>query len=262
MLSAAAREAGLDTILLGRLGVQPFTAGELAAGVLPLPAPARDELMAMLGEVDGFATDGLTMPAYEEACALANERQKLRAIACPAPNFARALKLLDPHLVGPLTAAGEDEIAALARTKKTAGITPRAAAALGLPPPPLTALLRAGVPLLLGTGDAMLNTPNLFAEMDFAWKLARQQAGPDSPVDPLSILRMTTVNIHTVLRGHYHGCLATGLPADFAVLNFTSPHLRATRRLAAAIVSRVTPDDLLGTYRSGEPLWLNPQFNP
>jgi cytosine/adenosine deaminase-related metal-dependent hydrolase len=108
----------------------------------------------------------------------------------------------------------------------------------------------------------MLNTPNLFAEMDFAWKLARQQAGPDMPVDPLAILRMVTCNIHAVLRGHYHGRLESGLPADFTVLNFTSPHLRATRHLIAAIVSRVTPEDVLGTYRAGEPIWLAPQFSP
>ena len=216
----------------------------------------------MMGEVDGFTTDGLTAPACEEARQVSTERQKLRALACPAPNFARALALLDPHLVAPLTAADDNDIAALVRARKTAVVTPRVAAALGLPPPPLAALIGAGVPLLLGTGSAMLGTPNLFAELDFAWKLARQQAGPDTPVDPLAILRMVTGNIHAVLRGHYHGCLATGLPADLTVLNFTSPHLRATRRLVAAIVSRVTPDDILGTYRSGEPLWLNPQFNP
>ncbi len=262
LLSAAAREAGVESILLGRLGVPAFTTGELAANVLALPEPARAELEAMLTEVDGFSTDGLTAPACEEARALATERQKLRALACPAPHFARALALFDPHLVAPLAAAGPDETAALVRAKKTAVLTPRAAAALGLPPPPLAALLRAGVPLLLGTGSAMLSSPNLFAELDFAWRLARQQSGPDTPVDPLAILRMATCNIHPVLRGHHHGWLENGLPADFTVLNFTSPHLRATRRLIAAIVSRVTPDDVLGTYRAGEPIWLAPQFNP
>ncbi len=262
LLSAASREAGVESILLGRFGQPPFTAGEIAANVLPLPEPAREELTAMLGEVDGFASVGLTAPANEEACALTNERKKLRALACPSPHFARALALLDPHLVGPLTTAGPDETAALLRAKKTAVLTPRAAATLGLPPPPLAALLAAGVPLLLGSGSVMLNTPNLFAEMDFAWKLARQQAGPDMPVDPLAILRMVTCNIHAVLRGHYHGRLESGLPADFTVLNFTSPHLRATRHLIAAIVSRVTPEDVLGTYRAGEPIWLAPQFSP
>jgi len=262
MLSAAAREAGVESILLGRLGRPAFSPGELEASVLALPADARAELEAMLVEVDGFATDGLTAPAYEEVRQVTHDRQKLRALACPAPHLDRALALLDPHLVMLNVDVAEADIATLARSKKTAVLTPRALAALGLPPPPLAALLRAGVPLLLGTGGAMLNSPNLFAELDFAWKLARQQSGPDTPVDPLAILRMATSNIHPVLRGHYHGWLENGHPADFTVLNFTNPHLRATRRLIAAIVSRVTPDDVLGTYRGGEPIWLAPQFNP
>jgi 5-methylthioadenosine/S-adenosylhomocysteine deaminase len=262
MLTAAAQQTGVESILLGRLGARPFSPGVLMAGVAPLPEPARAELEAMLGEVDGFATDGLTAPACEEVVGVTTVRHKLRALACPAPGFARALAALDPHLVAPLSAATDEEIAALARAKKSTVVAPRAAAALGLPPPPLAALLRAGVPVLLGTGSAMLNVPSLFAELDFAWKLARQQSGSDAPVDPLAILRMATCNIHAVLRGHYHGHLATGLPADLVVLNFTSPHLRATRNLAAAIVSRLTPEDVLATYRAGEPIWRTPQFEP
>jgi len=262
MLSAAAAETGVECVLLGRLGVRPFSSGELMAGVAALPEPAQTELVAMLIEVDGFAADGLTGPACEEVVQLTADRHKLRALACPAPGFARALATLDPHLVAPLTAASDDDIAALVRAKKPAVVAPRAAAALGLPPPPLAALLRAGVPLLLGTGGPMLSTPNLFAELDFAWKLARAQSGPDTPVDPLAILRMATCHIHAALRGHYHGRLEAGLPADFAVLNFTSPHLRATRNLVAAIVSRLTPEDVLATYRAGEPIWRTPQFEP
>ena len=262
MLSAAAAETGVECVLLGRFGARPFSPGELSAGVAPLPEAARAELEAMLAEVDGLASDGLTQPACEEVLQVTAARQKLRALACPSPNFARRLAQLDPHLVAPLTAASDDEIAALVRAKKPAVVAPRAAAALGLPPPPLAALLSAGVSLLLGTGGPMLSTPNLFAELDFAWKLARAQSGPDAPVDPLAILRMATCNIHAALRGHYHGRLEAGLPADFAVLNFTSPHLRATRNLVAAIVSRLTPEDVLATYRGGEPIWRTPQFEP
>ena len=262
MLSSAAAETGVECVLLGRFGARPFSLGELAANVASLPEPAQAELAAMFAEVDGLATDGLTGPACEEVRVVTTERQKLRALACPAPGFARMLAALAPHFVAPLTAADADDIAALARAKVPAVVAPRAAAALGLPPPPLAALLRAGVPVLLGTGSAMLNAPSLFAELDFAWKLARAQSGPATPVDPLAILRLATCNIHAVLRGHYHGHLAAGLPADFAVLNFTSPHLRATRNLAAAIVSRLTPEDVLATYRAGEPIWRTPQFEP
>jgi hypothetical protein len=44
------------------------------------------------------------------------------------------------------------------------------------------------------------------------------------------------------------------------VLNFHQPHLRATRHIPASIVTRVTPEDVLATYRLGRPLYCAPHF--
>ncbi len=265
MLRAAAQQTGVESIVFSRLERPPTSANELAAGDSQLSGAVRSELGNLLNLVDGFAADpadGLTEMACGEILALTTERQKLRSLPCPAPNFARLLEGLDPHLVSHLTSASPEDIAALARLKKAAALTLRADAALGLASPPLAALLRAAVPLLLGTGSVMLNSPNLFAEMDFAWRLARQQSEGETGPDPLTILRMATSNLRPVLGGPCHGCLDTGLPADFVVLNFRHPHLRATRNLIASLVSRVTPDDIIATYRQGEPLWRLPEFNP
>jgi 5-methylthioadenosine/S-adenosylhomocysteine deaminase len=66
---------------------------------------------------------------------------------------------------------------------------------------------------------------------------------------------MATSNIRQVLGGDHHGALEVGLPASFVVLDFFQPHLRHTRHLTASIVTRVTPDDVLATYRHGRPLY-------
>jgi len=39
------------------------------------------------------------------------------------------------------------------------------------------------------------------------------------------------------------------------VLDFHRPHLRATRHIPASVVTRVTPEDVLATYRAGMPLY-------
>ena len=104
----------------------------------------------------------------------------------------------------------------------------------------------------------MLNSPNLLAELDFTWKLARSQAADATSPSPTASLRMATRNAHTVLGNEFPGSLEPGLPATFAVLDFTAPHLRATRNVVASIVSRVTPADVLATYRHGRLLWSTP----
>jgi 5-methylthioadenosine/S-adenosylhomocysteine deaminase len=265
MLREAAQQTGVESLSFGRLERPPTSLRELAAGDAQLSGEVRSELGNLLNVVDGFAAsgeDGLVGLACQEIRELTTDRHKLRALACPAPDFARLLGLLDPHLVAPFTGAGPDEIAALVAGRKPAVLTPRADASLGLAPPPLAALLRAGAPLLLGTGSVMLTSPNLWAELDFAWKLARQQSGGETGPDPATILHLVTRNLRPVLGGDCHGHLEKGLPADFAVLNFQHPHLRATRNLVASLVTRVTPEEVLATYRQGEPIWRVPEFNP
>ncbi|XHX79897.1 MAG: hypothetical protein RBJ76_08225 [Stenomitos frigidus ULC029] len=52
-----------------------------------------------------------------------------------------------------------------------------------------------------------------------------------------------------------YDCLATGLPADFVVLNFHQPHLRSSQHTLASIVTRVPPEVVLLTVRQGIILW-------
>ena len=154
-----------------------------------------------------------------------------------------------------MSVADPSEVALLASSGKTAAINPRANANLGLPMPPVRALMDAGVNLLLGTDNGLLNSPNLFAELDFTYKLAKSQYGDAVRPDPLAILRMATSNIGRLLGESHPGYLDVGLPATFVVLDFHQPHLRASQHIPASIVSRVTPEDVLATFRAGNPLY-------
>ncbi|HEY0944213.1 MAG TPA: amidohydrolase family protein, partial [Opitutaceae bacterium] len=122
-------------------------------------------------------------------------------------------------------------------------------------------LLRSGANLLLGTDNGMLNSANLLAELDFTYKLAKSQAGDAVSPDPVAILKMATSNVRAALGGDHHGALAEHLPASFVVLDFHQPHLRATRHLVASIVTRVTPADVLATFRAGRELWRASEFS-
>ena len=279
LLRAASLATGVQSIILGQFNGVPFDDAALNANDTLLPDDARRELEEILNVADGFSEstmNDLTEAAWREIRELTKQRGKLRAIHClenagyrdvsvqrtGRGDLVRAIELLDPHIIVHLTVADAAEVAVLAASGKTGVLNPRANANLGLPLPPVRALLDAGINLLLGTDNGLLNSPNLLAELDFTYKLAKSQYGDALAPDPLAILRMATVNIRPVLGGDHHGQLAPGLPATFVVLDFHQPHLRATRHLPASVVTRVTPEDVLATYRLGRELYRATHFEP
>jgi len=277
LLREASLVTGIDSVILGQFSGVPFDEAALDANEAGLPEGALKELGAILAVADGFSEstmNDLTDAAWGEIRALTERLGKLRAIHClenegyrdvslrrtSRGDLVRALELYDPHLVVHMTVATDDEVALLASSGKTAALNPRANANLGLPMPPVRALMESGANLVLGTDNGLLNSPNMFAELDFTYKLAKSQFGDALRPDPLAILRMATSNIRGVLGNDRCGSLEKGRAATFVVLDFNKPHLRATQHIPASVVTRVTPEDVLGTFRNGSALYQSPEF--
>ena len=272
LLRAASQATGVDSIILSQFDGVPFDEAALIANNSCLPATHLSELEAMLAAGDGFSEstmNDLTDDAWREIRELTTQLGKRRAIHClenagyrdlslqrtGRGDLIRAIELLDPDFIVHLTVANAEEIKLLVTHQKTAVLNPRANANLGLPLPPIAALLQAGVNLLLGTDNGMLNSPSMLAELDFTYKVAKSQFADALRPDPTDILRMATSNAHAALGGDHYGRLETRLPASFVVLDFTAPHLRRSRHTVGSVVTRVTPADVLATYRLGRPLW-------
>ena len=278
LLRRASEITGVDSIILSQFDRVPFAPAELEQNTAALPASALAELQSILSVSDGFSEstmNDLTDTAWREIQALTQAAGKLRAIHClenegyrdvslirtNRGDLARALEYYAPHLVIHLTVADESEAKLLVRTHTTAVLNPRANANLGLPLPPIRMLLDAGVNLLLGTDNGLLNSPNMFAELDFTYKMAKSQYADVLHPDPADILRMATSNMPASLGRHRLGYLDTGMPASFAVLDFYKPHLRHTRHIVGSVVTRVTPDDVVATFRLGRCLYASPAFD-
>ncbi|HEY9648692.1 MAG TPA: amidohydrolase family protein, partial [Chroococcidiopsis sp.] len=270
LLRQAAAETGVRSVVLGQFNALPFSDDELRQNQASLAPAALAELEAILSLADGFSEstiNDLTDPAWAQIRQASDRYGKLRAIHClenegyrstslaiaGRGDLERAIAVYQPHLVIHATVANDDEIALLSSQRLNVALNPRANANLGLPLPPIAKLLGSDANLLLGTDNGLLNSPNLLAEMDFTYKVAKSQFGDAVHPDPAAILKMTTSNIRHFLPDAY-GYLEVGLPADLVVLDFTQPHLRATRHILASVVTRVTPDDVVGTMRAGQ--WL------
>ncbi len=280
LLREASATTGVDSIILGQFNESPFAEETLAANTATLPDSARAELTTLLQIADGFSEstmNDLTDTAWREIKQATSAAGKRRAIHClENPGYRslsesrtgrgdliRAIELLEPDLIVHLTHADANEIKLMADSQISAVLNPQANTTLGLPVPPIMPLLRAGVNLLLGTDNVMLNPPNLWAELNFTYRLARSQAGEAqaSQPDPAAILRMVTSNIAGCLGGDHHGHLAPGLPATFAVLDFTAEHLGHTRNLMTTLVTRMGAENVLATLRQGRELWRHDAFD-
>jgi cytosine/adenosine deaminase-related metal-dependent hydrolase len=278
LLKQAAEATGVWSIVLGQFNTLPFTAEQLQHNQDSLGTEALAELKSLLAVADGFSEstmNDLTDAAWEQIWQTTETLGKFRAIHClenagyrdvslavtGRGDLERAIALYHPHLVIHATVANDAEIALLTQHSINVVLNPRANANLGLSLPPIAKLIEHGTNLLLGTDNGLLNSPNLLAEMDFTYKVAKSQFGDAIHPDPRVILKMTTSNVRHFLSGDTYGYLECGLPADFVVLNFTQPHLQASRHLLASIVTRVTPEDILATVRGGKVLYKNSQYS-
>ncbi len=277
LLRRASEATGVQSVILGQFDRVPFTEAELQQNQCSLSQESIAELQAILAVADGFSEstiNDLTDAAWKEIDHLTSQQGKLRAIHClenegyrtvslaitGRGDLERALAEYHPHLVIHATVANPAEIALLSQHRVNVVLNPRANANLGLPLPPIAPLLQSQANLLLGTDNGLLNSPNLLAELDFTYKVAKSQFGDAQNPAPAAILKMVTSNIRSVLGGDTYGYLATGLPADFVVLNFHQAHLRSSQHILASILTRVTPEDVLMTVRQGKTLWQAQSF--
>jgi cytosine/adenosine deaminase-related metal-dependent hydrolase len=278
LLRQAAEQVGVRSIILGQFNTLPFNEQDLQQNQAELSLEAISELESILAIADGFSEstmNDLTDRAWIQIRQIVRRHNKFCAIHCLENNgyremsiaitgrgdLERAIDLYQPDFVIHATVANEIEIALLSTHRINVVLNPRANANLGLPLPPIAKLIESDANLLLGTDNGLLNSPNLFAELDFTYKLAKSQFGDAVRPDPRVILKMVTSNVGLALNDSTFGYLEKGLPADFILLDFTHPHLCASRNILASIITRVTPEDVLATVRRGQYLYRSEHYS-
>lgn len=268
LLKETSRKSKIRSIILGRFRVPPFNKPQLHSNQAGLNDDNLEELRNVLNVADGFAEstmNDLTDVAWQQIKEFTNKKNKLRAVHClESENYResskkitgrgdleRALDLYGPDLIVHMTVANDEEICLAKNSRASFVLNPRANANLGLPLPPIAGLLDAGLNLLLGTDNVMLNSPNMFAELDFTYKVCKSQYQCPTKPHPKDILKMATSNIGNLFKDKYYGYLDEGLPADYVLIDFSKQHLKPTGNLLATIITRVTPDDIISTNLGG-----------
>ena len=156
----------------------------------------------------------------------------------------------------------ETEQKLLGNAKATAVATPIAAAKQGLHSTPITACVKAGMNVALGTGGAAeCGNLDMFEVMRVAALQQRQSAGEAASLPAAACLMMATVCGATAQgRSAQCGMLKVGMDADVVLVDFSAPHLMPCHDVPAGLVFSAKGGDVAMTMVRGKILYQNGQF--
>ena len=150
----------------------------------------------------------------------------------------------------------------LGKRKVSAVATPLADAKAGLPTTPISACVKAGMNVALGTGGAIeCGNLDLFEVMRYAAMSERTASGsPDSLPSPAALMMATVCGAQAQGRSHECGMLCEGLDADIVLLDFSAPHLMPCHNVLNGLVWSAKGGDVAMTMVRGKILYQNGSF--
>ncbi len=130
----------------------------------------------------------------------------------------RTISTLDPDLYIHVTNPIKHDLDILHSRNKGIVVCPRANGILGVGFVPLRKIIERGLTIAIGTDNIMLNSPDVFKEMDFLLKSQRAFEKDISFLDAKTVLKMATVNSGKIFHRNI-GCLDDGYQADLIFID-------------------------------------------
>lgn len=156
--------------------------------------------------------------------------------------ISRIVEHLLPDFVVHMTNATDVDMQTLAERNIGVIICPRANGVLGAGIPKVANMVKHGCKVAIGTDNVMLNSPDLFRELDYLWKVCR--ALENNFLSARELVKMVTVNAANILRLDKLGFIEENMFADAVFIDTHSIDLDPMHDPYAAIVHRVDPSSI------------------
>ncbi len=160
----------------------------------------------------------------------------------------RAL-FLKPHFLVHMTYASDRDLHQVAKKTRGIVICPRANAALAEGIPNIMSMTRARCNICIGTDNVMVNSPDMFREMDYLWKVS--MGLNRKRISPKHILKMATVNAGKLLQKKI-GVIETGKYADCVFIDKHALDLEPMHNPYASIVQRASESSIRAVMIGGK----------
>jgi cytosine/adenosine deaminase-related metal-dependent hydrolase len=259
MLKEVLTEVPIRSIILGRLEFYQNNT-EIKKNI-PFPKNKVEELTNLLKKCDGLGISG----ANENSNSVLNfysKTSKIRAIHSSETKQSislskkvtgksetlRALNL-KPHFLVHMTYASKGDLFTTAKKTRGIVICPRANASLAEGIPDINLMKKTGCTVALGTDNVMINSPDMFREMDYLWKVSMGMR--KTRVNPREILKMATVNGGKILKKDI-GIIETKKYADGIFIEKHSLDLEPMHNVYASIVHRASESNIKAVMIGGK----------
>jgi cytosine/adenosine deaminase-related metal-dependent hydrolase len=259
LLRQVLSEVPIRSIILGRL--EYYQKPNEIRKNTPLPKIRMEEFTKLLEKCDGIGVSG----ANENSTCVLNyysRTTKIRAIhssetiqsvsrskkTTGKSETMRALNL-KPHFLVHMTHASTSDLRVTAKKNCGIVICPRANAALAEGIPDIELMKKAGCTVALGTDNVMINSPDMFREMDYLWKAT--MGIHKKRIDPKEILKMATINGGQILQKNI-GVIENDMFADCIFMDKHSLDLEPMYNPHASIVHRASESAIKAVMIGGK----------
>jgi len=249
----------IRSIILGRL--EYYQNHKQIRNNISLPENQSKHLENILKKCDGI---GISGPNENSNSILKyySTRKKIRAIhSAETINSSDVSKkisgktetqralLMKPHFLVHMTYSSLNDLHSVAKKTRGIVICPRANGALAEGIPNIELMLRARCNIAIGTDNVMINSPDMFREMDFLWKITMGMNR--KRISPKQILKMATVNAGKLLHKNI-GKIEEGSLADCIFIDRHAIDLEPIHNPHASIVHRATESTIRAVMIGGK----------
>ena len=251
LLKSALDNLPIRCIILGR--IEHYNTKNEIKQNMSLPKEHIKQLTQLLKNCDGIGISGTNENSNSNLQSYAKTK-KIRAIHAAetkdsvntskkltAKSEIQRAMLLRPSFLIHMTFATKNDLKLAAKNTRGIVICPRANSSLAEGIPDISSMQKSGCNITIGTDNVMINSPDIFREMDYLWKVTMGMS--KSRFDPKQILKMATVNAGKMLNQKI-GCIKENYFADCLFINKNSLDLEPMNNVYASIVHRASENSI------------------
>ena len=259
LLKSALHNIPIRCIILGR--IEHYNTKNEIKQNMPLPKGHIKQLTQLLKNCDGIGISGTNENSNSNLQSYAKTK-KIRVIHAAetkdSVNTSKKLTtkseiqramLLRPSFLIHMTFATKNDLKLVAKNTRGIVICPRANSSLAEGIPNISLMQKSGCNITIGTDNVMINSPDIFREMDYLWKVTMGMS--QSRFDPKEILKMATVNAGKMLNQKI-GCIKENYFADCLFINKNSLDLEPMNNVYASIVHRASENSINAVMIGGK----------
>ena len=232
------REGGLAGVLALK---EALNNSKIAAKIFGRPL---DKDMEYLGSCDGTgisSTNDLEIDFMKDIVRQTRKKGKKFAIHAgerDSSDISSAIEL-EPDLLIHMTHAADNDIKAISEAGIPVSVCMRSNLITGSGFPPVKKMLDEGILVAAGTDNVMLNSVNMFSEMEFLSKT--------NVFDDRQVFKLCTLNGAKILGLDKElGSIKKGKKAKLMILTKESNNMQGIRNPLSSLVRRARPDDIIG----------------